>query len=351
MSVSRPASTLLPRDEESPRPKGVFLSDHPAKFEAVWSPTQRKRLGQSVDLPDGVLQSGDLETYREWLRQTEIIFSTWGMPRLTDRQLALMPNLRAVFYAAGSVKAFAEPLLERGIVVVSAAAANAVPVAEFTLSQILFSLKLGWQHVRAVKTHPRTANWKPLPMPGVYHATVGILSVGMIGSLVCQLLDQFSVKKLVYDPYRSTARFAELRASGATLEEVFEKSDVVSLHTPWLPETEGMITGDLIRSMKPGATLINTARGALIREDELVEALAERPDLTAVLDVTHPIPPGPDSPLYNLPNVILTPHIAGSLGNELFRMSDLMIEKFHAWRSGHPLAHAVTLDCRLAISA
>jgi len=119
---------------------------------------------------------------------------------------------------------------------------------------------------------------------------------------------------------------------------------VVSLHTPWLPETVGMVTGAHLRSMKTDATFINTARGAIVREAEMIAALQERPDLTAVLDVTYPEPPEAGSPLYTLPNVILTPHIAGSMGRECQRMGRLMVDEFERYRAGEPLRWAISQE-------
>jgi phosphoglycerate dehydrogenase-like enzyme len=96
--------------------------------------------------------------------------------------------------------------------------------------------------------------------------------------------------------------------------------------------------------MQQGATFINTGRGQQINEQELIEVLKERPDLYALLDVTWPEPPPDGSPLYTLANVKLSSHIAGSIGNEVVRMADLVIEEFLCWQAGLPLQHEVTLD-------
>ena len=122
-----------------------------------------------------------------------------------------------------------------------------------------------------------------------------------------------------------------------SLEELFRRADVVSVHTPWLPETEGLIRGAHIASMKQGATFINTARGAVVRERELLEVLAARPDLQAVLDVAIEEPPAADSQMYTLPNVLLTPHIAGSTGAECRRMGRYMAEELVRYAAGEPL--------------
>ena len=102
-----------------------------------------------------------------------------------------------------------------------------------------------------------------------------------------------------------------------------------------------MITGAHIASMKEGATFINTARGAIVREPEMTAVLAERPDLFAILDVTDPEPPVDGSPLYTLPNVVLTPHIAGSMDGECRRMGRTMVEECRRYLAGEPLRWAI----------
>ena len=105
-----------------------------------------------------------------------------------------------------------------------------------------------------------------------------------------------------------------------------------------------MITGRHLAMMKEGATFINTARGAVVREKEMIEVLTQRPDLTAVLDVTDPEPPELDSPLTKLPNVILTPHIAGSAGPECQRLGYYMLQEFQRYLAGEPLKFGITKE-------
>ena len=129
-----------------------------------------------------------------------------------------------------------------------------------------------------------------------------------------------------------------------SLEELFARSDIISLHTPWLPATEGLITGELLASMKLNATLINTSRGAIVREQEMIAVLRQRPDLWAVLDVVYPEPPVPSSPLYELPNVVLTPHIAGSMQDECRRMGQYVIGELKRYLAGEPLKWGLTKE-------
>jgi phosphoglycerate dehydrogenase-like enzyme len=114
-------------------------------------------------------------------------------------------------------------------------------------------------------------------------------------------------------------------------------ADVVSCHAPLSKLTEKMLGREHFESMKPGATFINTARGAVVNEEEMIGVLQKRPDLFAVLDVTHPLPPAQGSLLYTLDNVMLTPHIAGSLGHECRRMGKLMVMELDRYLAGKPL--------------
>ncbi len=326
----------------SSRAKALLVSNDIQTLERIWRPAQQARLREIVDLPQWIWD-GDMSVDARKLEDIEILIATWGMPRLEEAQLNLMPRLRAIFYAAGTVKPFAGPFLERGITVVNASSANAVPVAEFALSQILFGLKQGWQHYAQQRANPGPAGWQELDITGAYGSTVGIVSLGRTGTKLCELLQAFTVRKLVYDPCGNKDDLLHkygLHSVG--LEKLFAESDVVTIHTPWLKETEGMITGALLSTMKRNSTFINTSRGALVCEEEMIEVLERRPDLVAVLDVTSQEPPDAGSPLYRLPNVVLMPHISGSKGNEMCRMADWMVDECIAWLAGRPLRFEVT---------
>jgi phosphoglycerate dehydrogenase-like enzyme len=293
-------------------------------------------IGRRVHLLAAPLTAEDVAERPDLLAEAEVIFSGWGAPVLDEVFLAAAPRLRAVFYGAGSIrKMMTEAAWDRRLTVTSAYAMNAIPVAEFTLAAILMSLKQVWHYVRqgqVERKYPRRR-----PMAGAYGTKVGLVSLGMIGRLVCERLRPFDLEVLAYDPYVTSEQAAGMDVKLVSLTELFQSCEVVSLHTPWLPETEGLITGELLGSMPTGATFLNTARGAVVREQELIEVMRGRPDLTAVLDVTHPEPPVTGSPLYELPNVVLTPHVAGSMDRECRRMGRLMIEEFDRWSQGEPL--------------
>ncbi|MDC7224393.1 MAG: NAD(P)-dependent oxidoreductase, partial [Spirochaetales bacterium] len=151
----------------------------------------------------------------------------------------------------------------------------------------------------------------------------------------------FDINILV-DNYNMTQEQAAAEGVEAVpLDELFRRSDAVTIHTAYLPETKGMITGELINSLKENGVLINTSRGGLIEEKKMIEVLQKRPDLTVILDVTEPEPPEEDSPLYTLPNVYLTPHIAGSMGAECRRMGQYAIDECRRYLQGEPLLYRI----------
>ncbi len=280
-----------------------------------------------------------------WLDDVEVLFTGWDAPRLDAELLARMPRLRAVFYGAGSIRPIAsDALWERGIVVVSAAALNAQPVVEFTMGAILLSFKRAWHHARLVRTGRSYEPLRTLPVPTGWGATIGLVSLGLIGRRVAEQLRAYDVHVLAHDPLLTVAQCRELGVESVSLAELFSRSDIISLHTPLLPETAGFIDAGLLNRLRPGATLINTARGGLIREADLVATLQARHDVQAILDVSDPEPPRWDSPLYDLPNVFLTPHIAGSIGAECRRMGRAMVEEFHRYARGEPLRYPVTRE-------
>lgn len=321
--------------------KGLYILDEKA-YERIYGEQERSDIEEIVDIYAPVQTEKSVRSNLSLLDQAEVIFSGWGGPTMDGEFLEAAPNLQAVFYGAGSIKHIVTPdFWDRDILITSAYAANGIPVAEFTLSQILFCLKLGWQFAISIKQEGKYPDIKKT-VPGTYKSTVGIISLGMIGRYVCEMLKQFDINVIAYDPYIKEETAKELDVKLCSLDELFIRSDVVSLHTPWLKETEGMITGEHFAAMKPNASFINTARGAVVREDEMIEVLRKRTDLMAILDVTYPEPPKPGSPLYTLPNVVLTPHIAGSMDRECNRMGSYMVEELRRYVRGEELKWQIT---------
>jgi phosphoglycerate dehydrogenase-like enzyme len=303
----------------------------------------RAEIGKKVRLLPETVSGSEWKNHTAVLAEADVLFATWGMPKLDEEFLAAAPRLKAVFYAAGSVKCFATPeSYKRGILISSAWQANAIPVAEYSHATILLGLTGFWSSQRLARAGKFSHQHSPVA--GAFHSSVGLVSLGAIGRLVAGHLAKHEINILAYDPYATPAAAASLGVTLVSLQELFSKSHVVSIHTPWLPETEKMINAPLLRSMPEGATLINTSRGAVIDETDLCQVLAERQDITAILDVTHPEPPLPDSPLRTLENVVLTPHIAGSIGGEVARMGYWMNDELDLYLAGKPLQHGVSED-------
>ncbi|MEV0219106.1 hydroxyacid dehydrogenase [Streptomyces sp. NPDC050704] len=303
----------------------------------------RARLAALTDIdPQLVLDDLTTPAAHHALADAELLVTGWGCPPIDAAVLDAAPRLRAVVHTAGTVRHhITAACWERGLAVSSAAAANAVPVAEYTLAMILLANKRVLDTARVYRTERRRIDWNAHhPDAGNYRRTVGILSASVIGRRVIDLLRPHDLTVLLHDPYVTDAEARELGAQPVSLPELFAVSDTVSVHTPLLPETRGLVSRELLARLRTGGTLINTARGAVVDQDALTdEAVAGR--LHAILDVTEPEVLPADSPLWDCPGILITPHIAGSKGGELRRLADLALAEVESYALGRPFAHPV----------
>ncbi|MFB8143354.1 hydroxyacid dehydrogenase [Streptomyces parvus] len=326
----------------------ALLAMGPGIAERLFTPVQRKRLTALVGTDPALVAHRLTDPTPEVARAlagAELLITCWGAPPLTAEVLAAAPRLRAVVHAAGSVKHHITPACwERGIQVASAAGANALPVAEYTLAAILFAGKNVLPAAHRYRQLRAPHDWRAeLDGHGNYRRCVGIVGASRIGRRVIELLRPFDLDVLLFDPYVDAGAAARLGAEKVGLDELCARSRIVSVHAPELPATRHLIGAAQLAAMADGTTLINTSRGSLIDEDALLpELVAER--LNAVLDVTEPEVPPPGSPLYELPNVLLTPHVAGSLGDEIHRLADFALEEIARYAQGLPFADPVTPD-------
>lgn len=317
----------------------VFVQK-PDFFERVYDRSARETIASRVNVFGGLIDPADLDSRKADLEKADMVFTGWGAPDI-DALLPLCPSVKVIFFAGGTASYMLNPhIWERGILFSSSYVANAVPVAEYTLAAILIGLKGGWRSMMDIKLDHHYLR-RP-DVAGAYHTTVGLISCGAIARELLRLLPLFDLRTIVYDPFTSRDEIRALGAEPVSLDEIFSTAEVVSLHAPELDETRGMITGKHLAAMKPGATFINTARGSIVNEPELYEVARQRPDLQFVLDVVHPEPPAPDSPLFLLPNVIVTPHIAGAMGGECRRMGQYMVEELERYLASQPLRWAIT---------
>lgn len=321
--------------------KSVIVGN-PREARSVFPRAQREKIASKTELHPIDLNETNIKTNWQALEEADIIFATWGMPAFSEMELKRLTKLKAVFYAAGSVKLFGEPLLKKGIILSSAWQANAIPVAEFTLATILLAMKGFYRNSREY-IHPEAFH-SAYRGPGNFGETVSLLGAGAIGRKLIELLRPFRLQVQVFDPYLSDEGAKKLGVVKVSLEAAFENGFVVSNHLANIPATVRMLRGNHFEKLRHNAVFINTGRGATVNESEFLDVFERRQDLTALLDVTYPEPPVHGSPFYTLPNVVMTTHIAGSQGDEVVRMAAYAWDEFLAWHHGEPLRYQVTLD-------
>ena len=324
--------------------RAIFLCKREKEAQRVYAPDVKARFRALVTLDEKIYTKEDVLAAPAAFADVEFILSTWGMPHFTEEEIAAcFPRLKCVFYAAGTVQSFARPFLARGVKVFSAWAANAVPVAEYTVAQILLAGKGFFAQTRLLQAQRLDdAKARKGETRGNYGARVGLIGCGMIGSMVAERLKNYRLEVVAFDPFLTAERAAALGVKRVSLEELFSTAQVVSNHLANNEQTKGMLNGELFEKLVPFATFLNTGRGAQVVEEDLVQVLRARPDLTAVLDVTYPEPPEADHPFYTLSNCFLTPHIAGSLGDEVVRMAEYMAAELAAYLAGEPTKYEVS---------
>ena len=296
-----------------------------------------------VDGPAWV-PSLDVPGLADRLSRVEVLLTGWGAPPVDHAVLTRMPRLRAILHCAGSVRAVVtEAVWERGVLVSTSADLNADPVAEFTLAAIVMAGKKA--PFLAADARLSREDWSYRGSRGrrsVFGLTVGLIGFSRIGRRVARMVTERlgDVTCLVADPFADPDEVAAAGATLTDLESMLPRLDILSVHAPELPSTYRMVSAAQLAALPNHCTVINTARGSLIDTAALeAECLTGR--LHAILDVTDPEPLPAASPLYELPNVMLTPHIAGSLDTETRRMTDGALDELERLVQGRPLERQV----------
>ncbi|MBN1285392.1 MAG: phosphoglycerate dehydrogenase [Anaerolineae bacterium] len=289
----------------------------------------------------------------------EVVYNERGVPFGAEDLLSLLPGFdgyiagldtisRAVIEAADRLKVIArygvgvdrvdlEAARARGIVVTNTPGANTVSVAELTVGLMLSLARMIPTANRATKA----GEWPRLSGLSIEGKVIGLLGLGAIGSAVAARLRGFDCAIIGYDP---AATEAEAAAHGVALKSravVIAQADFLTLHVPVLPETAGMVDAAFIDQMKPGAYLINTARGELIDEAALLAALESGKLCGAALDTFQKEPPGADHPLFRLPQVIATPHTGAHSDGAINAMGRMALHDCLAVLRGKTPKHRV----------
>ncbi|PXX56837.1 phosphoglycerate dehydrogenase-like enzyme [Hungatella effluvii] len=278
------------------------------------------------------------EELAEKLRGVDICISGWGNTPFHEKTLKYADKLKLIAHIGGSVRPMVgDAAFERGIRVCSGNRVFAESVAEGVLAYMLCSLrKIGEYEARMA-----AGEWPSLiGTRGLLGRSVGLVGYGMIAEYLVKFLKPFGCRIMVSSRHISAEELAEAGIEAAAAEEIFRTCDIVSLHSSLTARTKHSIGADLLNSMKDGALLVNTARGALIDEEALVSVLQERP-VWAALDVfeTEPLPM--DSPLRECEKVLLMPHAAGPTADRRYVVTSHVLDDIGRFLNGEPL------DCEI----
>lgn len=320
------------------RPTALFAMA-PEHLPDLFPPRLMNRLTDLINVDESlVVQGFDHPRAIRALTGIEILITGWGCPPLERTVLDAAPRLRAVLHSAGSIRGLiTEPCWERGLLISSAAQANALPVAEFTLAAILLAGKNAFTLSARYPQQCRYPTRAETTGLGNHRRRIGVIGASRIGRRVLDLLRPLDLTLFLTDPYADAFEAARLGVTLLPLDELLRGCDIVSLHAPEIPDTHRMLDRRRLALIPDGGTLINTSRGSLIDPDALTDELVSG-RLSAILDVTEPEPLPANSPLFGLPNVFLTPHIAG---NEVERLGHAVIGELERLVDGVPLAHQV----------
>lgn len=275
-----------------------------------------------------------------------VIVTSWDTAALDAEVIAAAPKLELVVHAAGSVKPIvSDALWARGVKVSSMAAAISFGVAEFCLGQILMGGKRSYWAAQGT----REGRWgdaaRAFEGPHeLYGQNVGVIGAGHVGRHLIRLLRNFTCNIHLFDPYTTAEQAREMGATKAgTLDEIFRDCLFVVLCAPSTPETQRMVRGRHFALLPKGALFVNAARGAITDEAELAEEL-KKGKFVACLDVTVVEPTPADHPFRSLPNVVLTPHIAGVAAENRLRIGAMAVEEIISYCEGRGQRYKVTKE-------
>ncbi|SIS07441.1 phosphoglycerate dehydrogenase [Williamsia sterculiae] len=255
--------------------------------------------------------------------------------------LAAAPNLKIVARAGVGLDNVDVPAAtERGVMVVNAPTSNIHTAAEHAITLMLAAARQIPQADASLREH----TWKRSSFNGVeiFGKTVGIVGLGRIGQLVAARLAAFETSIIAYDPYVSAARAAQLGIELVSLDELLERADLFSVHLPKTPETLGLIGADQLAKTKPGVIIVNAARGGLVDEQALADAVTSGQVGAAGLDV-YATEPCTDSPLFELPQVVVTPHLGASTSEAQDRAGTDVAKSVRLALAGHFVPDAVNI--------
>ncbi len=312
--------------------------------ESIFSDKYFERLRKSGDLHIYDKDDfSDMEYAINFVKDSEVIITSWGSPAISKEVIDVCPDLKAVVHAAGSAKpVITDAFIENKIRITNSAVAIGEGVAETALGFAISACKGFYQLNDDTSNKLWRENIKTT-VKDFYDINVGIISGGFVGKHMVKLLKNFHVDILMYDPILTKEEIEEIGAKKVELDELMRESDVVSVHAPSIPATDNMLNKDNLSLLKDGAVLINTSRGSVINEADLIEELKKN-RIFACLDVTNPEPPTEDNELRFMKNVVLTPHIAGTATNGLKRIALHVCEEIERLNNNEKMRTEIDLS-------
>lgn len=305
--------------------------------DSFFSPATRERLEKlgEVAYCEGNALGGD--ELRRAVRGFDVVMTGWAQPTV---HAADIPGVRMVLHTGGTVGGIVDPdVFDAGIPVLSGNRYYAESVAEGVIAYMLFALRdMGYY-----SSELKAGRWQPTHNEGLLDQTVGIISLGAISRLVIERLRTFRCRIKVFSTRPDPAYAAETGVTFASIDEIFASCRIVSLHTARTPQTIGMIGKKQFDLLRDGAIFINTARGEIVDEQAMLDALATG-RFRAVLDVYHREPLPADDPLLRFPNVILFPHQCGPTYDRRDAITNFLIDDAEAYFAGRPVQNEITKE-------
>lgn len=319
----------------------------PERADDICDPQTRAWLEAAFDVKWGTAELGKGEV-ADLVSRADVVLSSWGTPHLETEWLTAGAGTKAVAHAAGSVKRLVDATaMEAGVAVFSAGERIARSVGEFCLGAILTQLR----RLPELDAAVRAGGWKQPQLRGseLTGRTVGIVGASSTARALIRLLEPFAVDLRIYDPYLTEDRAAALGGVLVSLEDIMA-CEVISIHVPSTPETEGLIGAELIARIQPGTVLINSARAATL-DIPATETAIHKGRIIAALDVFEQEPPMLSSDLVDAPNALLTPHVAGDTREGHLALARFVMTDVHTWIESGTRGVSFVDAARLAVSA
>lgn len=330
---------------------GVLCIPTSKHIEYVFSKENLERLRTRFDVVFNQLERDyTSEEVAQKIKRFEALITGWGSPPLSASVFENADRLKIIAHSAGSVKYMLSKevvqryVMPRNICICNAAKAIAYNVAETTLGLLILTSHRLVDHIISIRGKPV---WHDPSIPrGVQSlngSRIGIVGASTVGREVIRLLGPFDVKILVYDPYLSEREAKRLNVEKTDLEDLFRRSDFVSVHAPMTEETYHMITERHLKLLRDGAVLVNTSRGKVIDQEALTKE-CETGRILVALDVTDPEPLPADSPLRKMENVLITPHVSGLGSYGARKIGEMTLQALGDFFSGKKVENAIDFE-------